>query len=52
MEGLGGYTSDAPEFLEGGFPRMAAVTVGQRVPVVDAEGLPDEMCPSAARVIE
>lgn len=51
MEGLGGYAS-APEFLEGGFPHMAAVTVGERVPVVDAEGLADEMCPSAAGVSE
>lgn len=52
MEGLGGYASDAPEFLEGGLPDMAAVTVGKGVPIVDAEGLADEMCPSAAGVSE
>lgn len=52
MEGLGGYASDAPEFLAGGFPHMAAVTVCKGVPVVDAEGLADEMLTTAAGVSE
>lgn len=52
MEGLGGYASATSELFEGGLPRMAAVTMGERVPVIDAEGLPDEVRSSAAGVGE
>lgn len=51
MEGLGGDASAPSELFEGGFPRMAAVTVGEFIPAIDAEGLPNKVLSAAARVV-